>query len=154
MDSQNYVDGINRRLLLVIVGVVLMLALVFGISITTSKSRSQWDASIGDILERDFRVTLAGVIAEARLKGNVSFVEIQGRKIKVNRAGRPMVAGLNNEPDCGAIWFQVMGFEPNNRSYPVSPVVVTKKVDDRKTVACRFYGMSGDFFDYTPDPIK
>ena len=152
MKAQEQAEGKQAHLLISVVCVVIMLGLIWVALNKTNQSRGDWDGSVGEIMERDFRVAVANIIAQAKLQGRVKRIEQDGRWIDVNRSGRPMVLDAEGKPDCAAIWQQVMNLELDNPSYPVSIVLIGENLSAQETHwRCRYLNRTGAFFEYAPE---
>lgn len=152
MQTQEQAEGKQSGLMITVICLLIMLGLIWVAVDEVTDSQAQWDHSVGEIMERDFRVAVANVMAQAQLQGRVKRVEQGGRWVEVSPQGRPLVLDATGTPDCEAIWQQVMGIELDNSSYPMTSLLIRDSGANQKAVwRCRFVNRSGGFFDYAPD---
>ncbi len=146
MKLQEQVESKQNRLFVTVVCLVLMLALYFAISWITHRNKPQWQSAVGELNERDFAVAVSSIRTQAKLKGRVSQVQVNGRWVQVNNKGQPQVNLPNGQLDCAAIWLQVMGLPLNAPSYELSGQMVQANGES----FCRYQTAQGDAFDYHP----
>lgn len=149
MQAQEQAEGKQGGLLITLICVVVMLALIGFAVREATETRQEWDNSVGVIMERDFRVSVANVVAQAQLQGRVKRVEYNGSWVEVNHHGQPSALNEQGEPDCAAIWQQVMGMALDSASYPMTSVLISDNKAGRESRwRCRYLNRSGAFFEY------
>ncbi|MBW8189442.1 hypothetical protein K0504_00215 [Neiella marina] len=150
MTQADQQDAGNRRRLMTVICIMLMLLLMFQVTRLLNQQRSGWDSSVFAVLERDFQVAVATVYAEAKIQGRVRNVTLWQRQIDVNKAGRPAIYDDKGQLDCATIWQQVMGFRTDSKATPIATLGLVRTTNDVSSSGCRFIGSAEDFFDYYP----
>ncbi len=151
MKAQDVADAKQRGLMISLICILVMLLLYFAVGQVTENNKERWDDAVTELMERDFRVAVASARTQAKLSGRVAQIQMDGRLVSVNSRGNPWVVDALGEPDCGAIWLQVMGLPLEHPSYQLSAIKVRETVaNGASSWRCRYLNPNGESFDYLP----